>query len=66
LVQAECLAPHIINGGGKWVELSIEADPIYQTILIAAEKAFWRAVGPAKPLVCSIVSLRNHGSKRAT
>ncbi|MBA2400493.1 MAG: YqaJ viral recombinase family protein [Bradyrhizobium sp.] len=34
----------IINGGGKWVELSIEADPIYQTILIAAEKAFWRAV----------------------
>src|SRR3984893_6075295 len=34
----------IINGGGKWVELSIDADPIYQTILIAAEKAFWRAV----------------------
>ena len=34
----------IINGGGKWVELSIEADPIYQTILIAAEKAFWQAV----------------------
>ena len=34
----------IINGGGKWVELTIEADPIYQTILIAAEKAFWRAV----------------------
>jgi predicted phage-related endonuclease len=34
----------IITGGGKWVELTIEADPIYQTILIAAEKAFWRAV----------------------
>ncbi len=34
----------IINGGGKWVELSIDADPIYQTILIAAEKGFWRAV----------------------
>ena len=34
----------IINGGGKWTEISIEADPIYQTILIAAEKAFWRAV----------------------
>jgi predicted phage-related endonuclease len=28
----------IINGGGKWIELTIEADPIYQTILIAAEK----------------------------
>src|SRR6201987_2123823 len=34
----------IINGGGKWVELSVEANPIYQTILIAAEKAFWWAV----------------------
>ncbi|MBR1251460.1 YqaJ viral recombinase family protein [Bradyrhizobium sp. AUGA SZCCT0169] len=33
----------IITGGGNWVELAIEADPIYQTVLIAAEKAFWRA-----------------------
>jgi predicted phage-related endonuclease len=39
----------IINGGGKWVEVSIEADPIYQTILIAAEKAFWRAVKTGQP-----------------
>jgi predicted phage-related endonuclease len=39
----------IINGGGKWVELSIDADPIYQTILIAAEKAFWRAVKTGEP-----------------
>ena len=34
----------IINGGGKWIEIAIEADPIYQTILIAAEKAFWRSI----------------------
>ena len=39
----------ITNGGGKWVELSIEADPIYQTILIAAEQAFWRAVKTGEP-----------------
>src|ERR1700716_1717998 len=39
----------IINGGGKWVELSIDADPIYQTVLIAAEKAFWRAVKTGEP-----------------
>lgn len=39
----------IINGGGKWVELTIEADPIYQTVLIAAEKAFWRAVKTGEP-----------------
>jgi hypothetical protein len=39
----------IINGGGKWVEISIAADPIYQTILIAAEKAFWRSVKTGEP-----------------
>lgn len=39
----------IINGGGKWVELSIEADPVYQTVLIAVEKAFWRAVQNGEP-----------------
>jgi hypothetical protein len=56
---------YIINGGGKWIELSIDADPIYQTILIAAEKAFWRASRPAKPRPCSIANLRSHGSKRS-
>jgi predicted phage-related endonuclease len=39
----------IISGGGKWIELTIEADPIYQTILIAAEKAFWRSVKTGEP-----------------
>jgi hypothetical protein len=42
-LQHTCWSPgpcSPINGGGKWVELSIEADPICQTILVAAEKAF--------------------------
>jgi predicted phage-related endonuclease len=39
----------IINGGGKWLEVSVEADPIYQTVLIAVEKAFWRAVKTGEP-----------------
>jgi predicted phage-related endonuclease len=39
----------IITGGGTWIELSVEADPIYQTILIAAEKAFWQAVKTGEP-----------------
>jgi predicted phage-related endonuclease len=39
----------IITGGGVWIELSIDADPIYQTILIAAEKAFWRSVKTSEP-----------------
>jgi len=34
----------IITGGGKWVEIAITADPVYQTALIYAERAFWRAV----------------------
>jgi hypothetical protein len=31
----------IITGGGKWVEMTIPADPLYQHLLLAAEKKFW-------------------------
>jgi hypothetical protein len=34
----------IITGGGKWVEITIPADPLYQHLLLAAEKKFWRCV----------------------
>jgi predicted phage-related endonuclease len=34
----------IITGGGKWVEMTIFADPLYQHLLITAEKKFWRCV----------------------
>jgi predicted phage-related endonuclease len=44
VVQSTNAVLSIITGGGKWVEMQIPADPIYQTALIAAEKAFWRAV----------------------
>ena len=39
----------IITGGGKWVEISIPADPVYQTVLVAAEKAFWASVQTGEP-----------------
>jgi predicted phage-related endonuclease len=39
----------IITGGGKWVELTIPADPIYQMILMEAEEAFWHAVQTGEP-----------------
>jgi hypothetical protein len=39
----------VITGGGKWVEITIPADALYQTILIAAETAFWRAVQNGEP-----------------
>ena len=32
----------IITGGGKWVEMAIPADPLYQHLLLTAEKKFWR------------------------
>jgi predicted phage-related endonuclease len=34
----------IITGGGKWVEITIPMDPLYLSVLVAAEKKFWRCV----------------------
>jgi predicted phage-related endonuclease len=34
----------IITGGGKWGEMTIPADPLYQHLLLTAEKKFWRCV----------------------
>jgi hypothetical protein len=34
----------VITGGGKWVEIKIHADPLYQHLLLTAEKKFWRCV----------------------
>jgi predicted phage-related endonuclease len=39
----------IITGGGKWVEMTIPADPLYQHLLLTAEKKFWRCVQDGKP-----------------
>jgi len=34
----------IITGGGKWVEITIPMDPLYVSVLVSAEKKFWRCV----------------------
>jgi hypothetical protein len=34
----------IITGGGKWVEVAISLDPLYLSVLVSAEKKFWRCV----------------------
>jgi len=39
----------IITGGGKWVEVTIAADPLYQHLLLTAEKKFWRCVENGEP-----------------
>ena len=34
----------IITGGGKWIEMTIPADALYQHFLMTAERRFWRCV----------------------
>jgi predicted phage-related endonuclease len=34
----------VITGGGKWVEITIHADPLYQHLLLTSERKFWRCV----------------------
>src|SRR4029079_18936670 len=34
----------ILTGGGKWVAIEVEADPLYQTVLLQVERIFWRCV----------------------
>ena len=39
----------IITGGGKWVVMTISADPLYQHLLLTAERKFWRCVETGEP-----------------
>jgi hypothetical protein len=45
----EELGPLHHTGGGKWVEIKINADPLYQHLLLTAEKKFWRCVKTGEP-----------------
>jgi predicted phage-related endonuclease len=49
VTNARTAALSIITGGGKWVEINIAADPLYQHLLLTAEKKFWRCVGFGEP-----------------
>src|SRR4051795_11465183 len=44
VIAARTAVLSIITGGGKWVEMTIPADPLYQHLLLTAEKRFWRCV----------------------
>jgi hypothetical protein len=35
--------------GGKWVEITIPMDPLYLSVLVSAEKKFWRCVQSGEP-----------------
>jgi predicted phage-related endonuclease len=44
VTNAKTAALSIITGGGKWVEIGIAADSLYQHLLLTAEKKFWWCV----------------------
>jgi hypothetical protein len=39
----------VITGGGKWVEILAHADPLYQHLIVTAERKFWRCVKSGEP-----------------
>jgi predicted phage-related endonuclease len=44
VTNARAAVLSIITGGAKWLEIKISADPLYQHLLLTAEKKFWRCV----------------------
>jgi len=44
VINAKQASLSIITVGGKWAHLQIVADPLYQHLLITAERKFWRCV----------------------
>jgi predicted phage-related endonuclease len=49
VVNSKMAALSIITGGGKWVEIAIAADSLYQHLLLTAERKFWRCVETGEP-----------------
>jgi len=49
VVAARNAVLSIITGGGKWVEIKVHADPLYQHLVVTAERKFWRCVENGEP-----------------
>jgi predicted phage-related endonuclease len=49
VTNARAAVLSIITGGGKWVEIKIPADSLYQHLLLTAERKFWRCVESGEP-----------------
>ena len=49
VVAARAAALSVITGGGKWVEIKTHADPLYQHLIVTAERKFWRCVESGEP-----------------
>jgi predicted phage-related endonuclease len=49
VVASRAAVLSVITGGGKWVEINTHADPLYQHLIITAERKFWRCVERGEP-----------------
>jgi predicted phage-related endonuclease len=49
VVAARNAVLSVITGGGKWVEVKVHADPLYQHLVVTAERKFWRCVETGEP-----------------
>jgi predicted phage-related endonuclease len=49
VVAARSAVLSVITGGGKWVEIATHADPLYQHLIVTAERKFWRCVQSGEP-----------------
>jgi predicted phage-related endonuclease len=49
VINAREAALSVITGGGKYVEIKIAADSLYQHLLLTAERKFWRRVESGQP-----------------
>jgi predicted phage-related endonuclease len=49
VVAARSAVLSVITGGGKWVEIKTDADPLYQHLIVTAERKFWRCVESGEP-----------------
>src|SRR6188474_1842615 len=49
VTNAKTAVLSIITGGGKWIEMTLPADSLYQHLLITAERKFWRCVQTGEP-----------------
>ncbi|MGA2843095.1 MAG: YqaJ viral recombinase family protein, partial [Steroidobacteraceae bacterium] len=49
VVAARGAVLSVITGGGKWVEIKAQADPLYQHLIVTAERKFWRCVEIGEP-----------------
>jgi predicted phage-related endonuclease len=49
VVAARSAVLSVITGGGKWVEITTHSDPLYQHLIVTAERKFWRCVESGEP-----------------